>query len=95
MQGRDVLAGEEYLTIREACERLGMSRSGLFALIRQRGLTRYRRPRDSRTYVSAEDLESARRKLPSQQRELIQPVGPNALLNPGTRDGSAGESGSR
>jgi excisionase family DNA binding protein len=79
MQGRDLLGGEEYLTIREACERLGMSRSGLFALIRQRGLRRYRKPRDSKTYVSAEDLESARKQLPSQRRELIQSVGPEAL----------------
>ena len=65
-------ADDHYVSISDACERLGLSRSAVFTLIRQHGLKKYRRPRDSRTYVRIDDLELASRRMPSQQRELIQ-----------------------
>jgi hypothetical protein len=64
-------ADEHYVSISDACERLGLSRSAVFILIRQHGLKKYRRPRDPRTYVRIDDLELASRRMPSQRRELI------------------------
>lgn len=63
---------EEYLSIKDACGRLGLSRSAVFELIRHHRLKRYRKPRDSRTYIKVDDLEAARDQMPSQRRELIQ-----------------------
>ena len=72
-------ADEQYVSIADACERFGISRSAAFQLIRQRGLTRYRRPRDSRTYVAVKDLEAALSRMPSHQRELIPSQGREPL----------------
>jgi hypothetical protein len=61
-----------YVSIRGACERFGMSRSGVYELIRQHRVKKYRRAFDSRTYVKIADVEAVRAKMPSQRRELIQ-----------------------
>jgi transposase-like protein len=64
-------AEERYVSIKDACARLGISRSALFRLIRQQQMQRYRRARDPRTYLRLTDLEAARNRMPSQKRELI------------------------
>jgi hypothetical protein len=61
-----------YVSIRGACERFGMSRSGVYELIRQHGVKKYRRAFDSRTYIKIADVEAVRAKMPSQRRELIE-----------------------
>jgi hypothetical protein len=62
---------EVYVSIKGACARFGISRSGVYELIRQHRLKRYRRAFDSRTYVKVADLEKARANKRTQDRELI------------------------
>ena len=66
-------AGQHFISIRDACLRFGISRSAVFALIRQHHIQRYRKPFDSRTYLRIEDVEAVRTKMPSQRRALITP----------------------
>jgi hypothetical protein len=66
---------EDFVSVAEACERSGLSRSAMFELIRQHDLKRYRKPRDCRTYLALRDLEAVTSKMPRQQRELIQTQG--------------------
>jgi predicted DNA-binding transcriptional regulator AlpA len=67
-------AAEQYVSVRETCELLGLSRSAVFALVGRHDLRRYRRAGDSRTYLRLADIEAARPQMPSQQRELIRPA---------------------
>lgn len=60
------MSDERFLTVAEACQRLGIARSTLDALVRQHHVRRYRRPgRGTRTYYRAADLDGLTRFEPA------------------------------
>ncbi len=55
---------DEFMSIDEMAAALQRSRQVVFARIRQRGITTYRRPPDRRTFVRRADLETLKQAPP-------------------------------
>ncbi len=61
---RSSLPGPEFLTIRDAAGRYGISRRTLYRLVAAGRLVRFRRPGDARTYLRVAQLDDELRLRP-------------------------------
>ncbi len=67
------MEAEEYITIEEAMQQLGIRRATMFKLLKERDVTRYKAPGDRRVLILRRDFEELRKPVPRPKRQAQAP----------------------